>query len=234
MQLKIYAALRDGISCLLQYLLMPFFGWWLAERALASPTAGNFFASFISEPPRAAYLVVVAAQITVTGVMAARLPLTTKRFSLRPTLLHWRMIALEAILVVGPYCDHRGVLVFGETTWLRWLGIMLFSAGTALALWSAYVRSWTVARLGLTLNDPVLVVDGPYRRLRYPVYLGLLLLSLGGALIFRSWFGLGAFCLIFNFIVMRISDEDHTAKIKFGIRWTAYSRHSWRLVPFIY
>jgi hypothetical protein len=33
---------------------------------------------------------------------------------------------------------------------------------------------------------------------------------------------------------MRIREEEQRAKIKHGILWSAYSRHSWKLIPFIY
>ena len=234
MRFRIFAALRDGISSLVTYLVLPFLGWWLAERALAPAVEASILSSFVSEPARAAYLAASGVQIVLSALLAGRLPPVPKRFTVRPGLLHWRLIALETILVLGPYCDHRGTLVFGDSAPLRWLGVILYASGTSLALWAGYLRSWAVARMDQSPYEPVLLVDGPFRQLRYPGYLGLLLFSLGAALLFRSWFGLGAFCLMLNFIVMRINEEDHSARVKFGIRWTAYSRHSWRLVPFIY
>jgi len=234
MRAKMIAVLREGLPSLVTFLVMPLLGWWLGGPAIGEPRSGELFPSFLAEPARAAFLGMVVLQVTATILLALRLPPMPKDVTARPVLLHWRSVMLETILVLGPFSDHRATIVFGASPWLRWIGVVLFGSGAGLSLWSNHLRSQAIVRLGQSPYEPVLLVDGPFRRLRYPSYLGLLALSFGATLLFRSWFSLGAFCLVLNLIVMRINEEDRLARAKFGIRWTAYSRHSWRLVPFIY
>ncbi len=141
---------------------------------------------------------------------------------------------METVLVLSPFCDHRAILVLGDSPIPRWCGAILFVLGTGLQLWASYLHARAATRVNADPDDLILVVEGPFRRLRYPDYLGLLVLSLGTALVFRSWIGLGTVVFMLNFMIMRMNEEEQTARKKFGIQWTAYSRNSWRLVPYIY
>ena len=72
---------------------------------------------------------------------------------------------------------------------------VLFAAGTAVAGLAALVRTWAGAYLHSSiihdagLHSEQLVADGPYRRVRNPLYLGNMLLAIGvGVLASRSGF----------------------------------------------
>jgi protein-S-isoprenylcysteine O-methyltransferase Ste14 len=83
----------------------------------------------------------------------------------------------------------------------------IFAAGAGMAVLAALVRSWAAAYLrSAVVHDEAihserLVADGPYRRVRNPLYLGNVLLALGmGLLASRTGFaiivvGMMAFCL---------------------------------------
>lgn len=216
------------------YLLLPLIGWWLGGGDGASPWNANLVSSFLAEPARGLYLAAAAIQVPVTAILSARLPGNRPLYLAKPGAIHWSHIALETILVIGPYSDRRGTLVMEPSAALRWVGFGLFGLGMALAVWAGYLRSRQIARQELAPSAPVLLVEGPYRRLRYPHYLGLIGLALGAAFIFRSWFGFGAALFLFNFVIMRLNQDEQSARKKYGIRWTAYARRSWRLLPFIY
>ncbi len=226
------AGLRVGLPRLVTYLVVPLLGWWLGGIADPVSQTSVLAISFLAEPARIAYLAAAVLQAVAAWWLAGQLP--EREFQAQAGAIYWRNIALEMILVLAPYCDHRDFLVFAEAPALRWSGMLLFLLGTGLALWSSFLYSRAAAEHNAAPHDPVLVVEGPFRRLRFPGYLGLLVLSLGVALVFRSWLGLVALAFMLNLVVMRIKTEEKSASSKFGIQWTAYRRHSWRLVPFIF
>jgi protein-S-isoprenylcysteine O-methyltransferase Ste14 len=65
---------------------------------------------------------------------------------------------------------------------LQTLGVVLCALGTALALWARYHlgRNWGMPMSQKAQSE--LVVNGPYERVRHPIYGGLILMMLGSAL----------------------------------------------------
>jgi protein-S-isoprenylcysteine O-methyltransferase Ste14 len=76
--------------------------------------------------------------------------------------------------LVPPYTDRLGFLVFGGDG-LRWLGVLLFTAGGVLRLWSVLVLGQRFSGLLAIQEGHTLVSDGMDSRIRNPSYLGLLL-----------------------------------------------------------
>jgi len=79
-----------------------------------------------------------------------------------------------------------------------------------------------------------LVTDGPYRFLRHPRYLGILVSFAGISLVFRSWLALILVGVIKAVLLWRIYDEEALMRDEFGAAWERYCRCSWRLLPFVF
>jgi len=79
-----------------------------------------------------------------------------------------------------------------------------------------------------------LITAGPYRLIRHSCYLGILLVTLGATLVFRTWAGFVLFPFVLVMLLWRIKDEEALMEREFGDEWRAYSRPAWRLVPHIY
>ena len=114
-----------------------------------------------------------------------------------------------------------------------------FIAGTlflALGLWLFYRShadlgtNWSIT---LELREKhQLVTQGIYRQVRHPMYLALLLYSLGQALVLPNWvagpsYGV-AFALLFAF---RVGPEERMMLQEFGKDYEAYMARTKRLVP---
>jgi protein-S-isoprenylcysteine O-methyltransferase Ste14 len=69
---------------------------------------------------------------------------------------------------------------------------------------------------------------------RHPRYLGVILLMLGIALVFRSWWALLLVLALSLVLLWRIQDEEKLLQEEFGSFWEAYAKKSWRLVPLVY
>jgi len=79
-----------------------------------------------------------------------------------------------------------------------------------------------------------LATNGPYRIIRHPSYAGLLVNSLGWALVFRSGVGLVLTLLIVPPLIARMRAEEALLRSQFGGEYDAYCARTSRLLPGIY
>jgi protein-S-isoprenylcysteine O-methyltransferase Ste14 len=77
-----------------------------------------------------------------------------------------------------------------------------------------------------------LVTDGVYRHVRHPMYLALLLYSLGQVLVVSNWIAGPPFLVVFALlVVLRIRPEERMMLDEFGNDYDAYRARTKRLVP---
>jgi len=79
-----------------------------------------------------------------------------------------------------------------------------------------------------------LVTTGIYRHVRNPSYLGLLVSSIGWALVFRAGLGVLIASLQLIPLLARIRSEEQLLADHFGVEYESYSARTWRLLPRIY
>jgi protein-S-isoprenylcysteine O-methyltransferase Ste14 len=206
------------------FVLLPLVAWGLGD-------ARGFFAS----PGRLAYCVAVA---VLGAIGSARSPEVGRpREAARGTVGRQRVALLLlqivplALVALGPWGDRRGVGVFADAAGLRAAGVVLYVCGFL-------VMHRAEAHLGRLFSVQVelqqghrLVTDGPFRLVRHPRYLGILLFLPGIALVFRSWLALALVAPVLAVLLWRIADEDALLERAFGAEWKAYARRTARLVP---
>ncbi len=112
-------------------------------------------------------------------------------------------------------------------------GLAVLAAGAGLALWCTveFVRSGRGTPAPI---DPPreLVVRGPYRLVRNPMYVGMLLILCGEALIFRSLPLLGWAVAWWGLIhLLVVGYEEPTLHGKFGEAYERYTRRVGRWMP---
>ncbi len=117
--------------------------------------------------------------------------------------------------------------------WLLGIGLAVFVLGLALAVWArVYLgRNW-----GMPMSqkaDPELVTTGPYRRIRHPIYSGIILGMIGTA-IAVSVYWLVAVLLIGAYFLYSAIVEERSMTQLFPDSYPAYKRSSKMLIPFIY
>jgi protein-S-isoprenylcysteine O-methyltransferase Ste14 len=117
---------------------------------------------------------------------------------------------------------------------VRWLGVVLYAGGGALRLWPVFVLGRRFSGLVAIQPGHELVTGGIYSRIRNPSYLGLLVMSLGWALAFRSGVGVLLAALIVPPLVARIRSEEKLLRAHFGKEYEAYCARTWRLIPGLY
>jgi protein-S-isoprenylcysteine O-methyltransferase Ste14 len=96
---------------------------------------------------------------------------------------------------------------------LACVGVGLQVLGDVPVLWSLVTNPHleTTVRIQ-TDRDHKVVSGGPYRYVRHPMYLGLILLILGWPLVLGSWWALGIAALLVGLLVVRTALEDTTLR----------------------
>jgi protein-S-isoprenylcysteine O-methyltransferase Ste14 len=117
--------------------------------------------------------------------------------------------------------------------WMQGVGLVIFLLGLALAVWARLYlgRNW-----GMPMSrkdDPELVRTGPYRRIRHPIYSGLIL-AMVGTTIAVSLYWLVAVLLLGAYFVYSAFMEERYMTSLFPDSYPEYKRSSKMLVPFIF
>jgi protein-S-isoprenylcysteine O-methyltransferase Ste14 len=115
--------------------------------------------------------------------------------------------------------------------WSRWVGVGALVMGSALLV-------WTFRTLGMNLTDTVvtrekhtLVMHGPYRWIRHPLYSAAALFVIGISLMTASWFFFATGVLLLSLLIMRTRTEEANLVARFGDGYQNYMRRTGRFLP---
>jgi protein-S-isoprenylcysteine O-methyltransferase Ste14 len=191
------------------------------------------FGPFFSNPARTA-LAVATVAMTVAALFSSGNLSTGER---EDRSNRWIIGALGLIGLLSAwlpaYTDRKEFWVLdGEA--VRWLGVALYAGGGALRLWPVFVLGRRFSGLVAIQPGHTLVTRGIYSHIRNPSYLGLLVMSLGWALAFRSGVGVVLAALIVPPLVARMRSEEKLLRSHFGQEYEAYCARTWRLIPGLY
>lgn len=121
-------------------------------------------------------------------------------------------------------------------SWVRWVGL-------GLGLFSVFLNAWSHKTLGQKLGEdfnpalrllqvPKLVKDGPYAKMRHPIYLAFLLMQISVLLLTSNWFiGLCGIAIIIAVIAIRIPEEEKMLSEQFGDEYRQYMQQTGKLLP---
>ncbi|MBN1202080.1 MAG: isoprenylcysteine carboxylmethyltransferase family protein [Anaerolineae bacterium] len=193
---------------------------------------------FFDHPARLSYvgLVLLLQVLTVIRLPAAgRSRGTGKKTGQRRNLdLVLIQVLSLAVVIAAPYSDRREIAVLGAGEIIRYLGLGMLALGFVTMHW-AEVSLDRQFSIEVTIQENhKLVTGGPYRYLRHPRYLGIIIFTAGIALIYRSWAALILAAMLTLVLVWRIHAEEKLLHETFGADWEDYSRRSWRIIPFVY
>ena len=114
-------------------------------------------------------------------------------------------------------------------------GLTACVLGHALLTW-AMVSNAFFSQIVRIQSDRGHVVarDGPYRFVRHPAYVGMILFELGMPTLLASWWSMAASGLCASLLILRTALEDHTLQTELG-GYVDYARRvRYRLVPSIW
>ena len=229
--MKLLRAILFLIATLVIYLGWSLLGWGLSGL-------GDYFSS----APRTGYAIVVLVFGFAIGIQAyssiegirGKKGAAGKLVSRQTVVRYVLELSLYLALFFIPFFDRHAIGVYKASDLLRWLGVISCLLGYGLIYWSgvALGRQYS-ADVTIQVNHH-LITDSIYRYIRHPRYLGILALSIGISLAFRSWIGLLATLFFLALLLYRIKDEEATMQQEFGTEWDAYCQCTWRLIPYLY
>ena len=118
---------------------------------------------------------------------------------------------------------------------MAWGGIAAMVAGLTVRVWAARVLGASYTRTLRTNTTQSLVEEGPYRLVRHPGYLGVLLLWLGAGLASANVLVAGLIAISMGRAYRRrIGSEEAMLTDTFGEDYVAYMRRTRRLIPWVY
>jgi protein-S-isoprenylcysteine O-methyltransferase Ste14 len=137
------------------------------------------------------------------------------------------------------------VLVFRESAGIGFLGNRVFPRnllgpiigsistwmGIALAIWARYhlAENWS-ARVTIK-EDHQLIRTGPYAHLRHPIYTGLILATIGSAMVINRWRCVVGVCLVLAGYCFKAKKEETMLTQQFGNAFREHQKHTGFLIP---
>jgi protein-S-isoprenylcysteine O-methyltransferase Ste14 len=113
-------------------------------------------------------------------------------------------------------------------------GEIIFVVGMAAFIWTASCLKESFQGTVAPVSDQ-LTQNGPYRRIRHPLYLSMVIILVGITLAFRSIWGLvGVFVLFLPAAVYRAKLEEEALALRFGQEWAAYAAQTSFLIPWVW
>jgi len=121
-------------------------------------------------------------------------------------------------------------------------GAVIFAAGLALILWARLTLGrfyfGSTSRGAQLFIGHQLITNGPFAWIRHPMYTGMLLVGLGGVLLYQTW-TMVFFALHFPGLMIRARREEDVLAAEFGQAWRDYfqrvppwlPRIRWRSIP---
>lgn len=152
------------------------------------------------------------------------------------------MIAIPRIFLLG--ASLAGMLVYSINprlmgwsalllpSWLRWFGFFVGVVALSLLFWVLRSLGKNFSTTLTIRKDQTLVVRGPYRWMRHPMYTGFLLLWGGFLFISANWFiGLTGILGVVWAIVVRTPKEEQMMTERFGEEYVVYMKRTGRYLP---
>lgn len=144
-----------------------------------------------------------------------------------------RIAAILAFLLLLRAGVFKGSAGSASGPWSQGIGLAVFLSGLALAVWA---RVCIGGNWGMPMSrkaDPELVTTGPYRRIRHPIYTGIILATVGTAIAINLYWFIAAALLSAYFIYSSYVEESNMEKA-LPEQYRAYKRSTKRMIPFIY
>jgi protein-S-isoprenylcysteine O-methyltransferase Ste14 len=150
----------------------------------------------------------------------------------RDQVYYWLVFSaflLAFVYALSPLLDFAHVALPAALRWLglpAGIGAVLLIAMTHAALG----RNWSGC---LEISEShALVVSGPYRRVRHPMYSAFFLMAFAYALLSANWIvAIANIAAVTLMYVARVADEEQMMIDQFGEEYRAYMRSTGRLLP---
>jgi protein-S-isoprenylcysteine O-methyltransferase len=144
-------------------------------------------------------------------------------------------------MLIGWYFLFRGqrlprpfnIQIIPQTDAVLVVAAILCACGVAFCLWARAVlgRNWSGT---VTVKENhELIVRGPYRLVRHPIYTGLLAMLIGTAMQQGHIAGMIGLIFVFISLWIKLSEEEEVMHNQFPEEYAAYRERTRRIIPFL-
>jgi protein-S-isoprenylcysteine O-methyltransferase Ste14 len=167
----------------------------------------------------------------IIGAMKTRATRDKEPFTSRSAVL---LIEMLGYLLV--FSDSAGIGILGTRFIPRAmasavLGVVFTWSGIGLAVWARYhLAEYWSARITIK-EDHQLIRTGPYSHLRHPIYSGLILATIGSALVIDKGRCVLGVCLVTVGYCFKASGEETMLARQFGEAFREHQKHAGFLIP---
>jgi protein-S-isoprenylcysteine O-methyltransferase Ste14 len=150
----------------------------------------------------------------------------------RDRIFYWMVFAafvLALLYAFSPLLDFAHVRVPAA---VRWLGLPFAILGVVLlgATHRALGKNWS-GKLEIAAGHQ-LIVKGPYRRVRHPMYTALFCMAFAYSLLSANWIvAVANIVAVTAMYLARVADEEQMLVDQFGDEYRAYMSRTGRLIP---
>lgn len=152
-----------------------------------------------------------------------------------PRLLHLFFVVLSFFLILFKF-DNITLWnrVITPNSSLQNLGMIIVILSLSFAIWARIIlgKNWSGAIQKVECQR--LVISGPYRYIRNPIYTGILCGFCGTFLVIGTLASLIGFLIITVAYVIKVVKEQKFLVHEFGKDYEDYIKGSWALIPFIF
>ena len=146
----------------------------------------------------------------------------------------WSIFVPGTVTLVVPYLllSSRANHFDFQFSYLRLLGLLPIVAGVLLYVWCAWDFTFTGQGTPAPFDPPKeLVVKGPYRYVRNPMYTGILMIGFSLGLALGTWLLPASATLVFSILAVRTRTEETYLIARFGDQYRAYMSRVGRFFP---
>ena len=123
-----------------------------------------------------------------------------------------------------------------------WILIVLEILGLVMYVMGFLLMAWALIKLGRNYqlggstprSEDTMVVEGPYRVIRHPMYTAALSISLGLACLIQSWAFFCVFGIYLVLVLLLIPMEEDRLREAYGEQYVVYKRKAGKLIPFVH
>jgi protein-S-isoprenylcysteine O-methyltransferase Ste14 len=126
-----------------------------------------------------------------------------------------------------------GALPGANSTAAAWLGVAMCGSGLVFGIWSRRTLGDDWSRDVELKRGQRLVLRGPYRVVRHPIYTAQLLMALGSAISFGTWPGYAGVAVFLVGFRVKLAQEEELLLRSFPDEYPQYRARVKALVPWV-
>ncbi|MBK9778477.1 MAG: isoprenylcysteine carboxylmethyltransferase family protein [Anaerolineales bacterium] len=206
---------------------LPLLGWGLGNL----PT-------FFENPARIAFVVVIFALQVFSLIYNPQVGQNQENRKNEAPRSKLDLILIQifslAVVILSPFSDSHSIGVLNAGNIVRYTGLLItIPSFVLMQAGEKYLAKQFSIEVTLQ-KDHKLIQSGPYKVVRHPRYLGILIFFTGVSLTFRSLLGIFTVLALALVLIWRVFAEEKMMHEEFGKEWEEYQAKTWRLVPYIF